>query len=105
MKDISGSGQLMHPNGGPVSSYNYDIFDFGTTNGEANIQRVCVEGNEEFYGYTAGMRDPFQPYNNLGAPRMMSTSKDGYSIYKQWIGGVAIFNPAKTGRFLNALYV
>lgn len=105
MKDDPIRNKLQHPDGGPVSSRVFDIFDFGTTNGEANIQRVKVEGSEEFYGYINGMRDAFQPYNNLGQPRQMASSKDGYSVYKQWIGGVMVKNPLKTGRYIPTMYV
>ena len=105
MKDDTNYNTMMHPNGGPVSSYIYDIFDFGTTNGEANIQKVKIKGNEEMYGYIPGMRDPYNPYNNLTTPRMMATSKDGYDVFKAWQGGVCIVNPLKTARFLPSMYV
>lgn len=104
MKDDHIHNPLMHKDGGTVASRTFDIFDFGTTNGKANIQQVAVTGNEEFYGYINGMRDAFNPYNNLGRPRQMASSKDGYSVYKQYIGGVAIFNPLKTARYLPVEY-
>lgn len=105
MKDDPIRNKLMHPDGGPVSSRVFDIFDFGTTNGQGNIQRVKVEGAEEFYGYINGMRDAFQPYNNLNTPRQMSSSKDGYAVFKQWIGGTLIKNPLKTGRYIPTAYL
>lgn len=105
MKDDMNYNTMMHPNGGPVSSYIYDIFDFGTTNGEPNIKKVVVKGQEEIYGYIPGLRDPFQPYNNLGSPRLMATSKDGYEVHKAWVGGVCIINPLKTARYIPTMYV
>jgi hypothetical protein len=100
MKDDPVRNKLMHPAGGLASSYIYDIWDVGTTNGQANIKKVVVKDNEEFFGYIPGMRDPFSPYNKLSSPRMMATSKDGYSVFKQYIGGVALTNPFKTGRII-----
>ena len=50
------------------------------------------------------MRDPYQPYNNLTTPRMMASSKDGYSVFKQWCGGIHVANPKKTGRYIPSIY-
>ena len=94
---------MRHPDGGLVSSRIYDIFDVGTTNGEANISKVSVKDEEEFFGYVPGLRDPFSPYNKRSEPRMMATSVDGYSVFKGFIGGVKITNPKKTARIIPAL--
>ena len=104
MKDNTIHNMLMHPSGGPVTSYIYDIYDFGTTNGKPNVQKIKVKDYEELYGYIGGMRDPYQPYNNLATPRMMSSSKDGYSVFKQWCGGIHMGNPKKTGRYIPTIY-
>lgn len=104
MKDNTIFNTLPHPSGGPITSYIYDIYDFGSTNGTPNVQQIKVKDYEELYGYVAGMRDPFQPYNNLSTPRMMSTSKDGYAVYKQWAGGIHVNNPKKTGRYIPTIY-
>ena len=86
-------------------SFDYfaDIFDVGTTNGEANISKVSVKDEEEFFGYIPGLRDPFSPYNKRSEPRMMATSVDGYSVYKGFIGGVKITNPKKTARIIPSI--
>jgi hypothetical protein len=84
---------MRHPDGGLASSYIYDIFDVGTTNGTSNISKVSVKDEEEFFGYIPGLRDPFSPYNKRTDPRMMATSVDGYSVFKGFIGGVKITNP------------
>lgn len=94
---------LLHPDGGLASSRIYEIFDVGTTNGEANISKVSVKDEEEFFGYIPGMRDPFSPYNKRTDPRMMATSVDGYSVFKGFIGGVKITNPKKTARILPSI--
>lgn len=94
---------MRHPNGGLASSYIYDILDVGTTNGNANISKVSVKDEEEFFGYIPGLRDPFSPYNKRSEPRMMATSVDGYSVYKGFIGGVKITNPKKTARVIPSI--
>lgn len=104
MKDNTISNTLQHPEGGPVTSYIYDIFDFGMTDDTPNIQRLKVGSYEELYGYIPGMRDPFNPYDNLSSPRLMATSKDGYAVFKQWAGGLHMNNPKKTGRYLPSMY-
>ena len=104
MKDNPIHNMQMHPEGGPITSRIYDIYDFGTTNGKANIQKLKVKDYEELYRYIPGMRDPFSPYNNLSAPGMAATSKDGYSVFKQWIGGLHVANPKKTGRLIPSIY-
>lgn len=104
MKDNTIHNMQMHPSGGPVTSYIYDIYDFGTTDRKPNVQRIKVADYEELYGYIPGMRDPFQPYNNLATPRMMASSKDGYSVFKQWVGGIHMANPKKTGRYIPSIY-
>ena len=104
MKDNTIHNVMTHPSGGPITSYIFDIFDFGTTNGKPNIQRLKVKDYEELFGYIAGMRDPYSPYNNLSSPRFMASSKDGYSVFKQWCGGVHVGNPLRTGRFIPTLY-
>jgi len=102
-KDDSVRNKLVHPDGGLVSSRTFDIWDFGTTNGKPNIQRVAVKGEEEFFRYIPGMRDPFTPYNKPTSPQMAASSVDGYAVYKQFIGGVMVRNPFKTGRIVPAV--
>ena len=104
MKDNTIHNMMMHPSGGPVTSYIYDIYDFGTTDRKPNVQKIKVKDYDELFGYIPGMRDPFQPYNNLTSPRMMATSKDGYSVFKQWVGGIHVGNPKKTGRYIPSIY-
>lgn len=103
MKDEQVRNKIYHPEGGLASSRIYDIWDFGTTGGKPNIQRVAVKDNEEFFKYIPGMRDPFTPYNKPSGPQMTASVVDGYSVHKQFIGGVMIHNPLKTGRILPAI--
>jgi len=104
MKDNTVYHTMMHPSGGPVTSYIYDIYDFGTTDGKPNVQQIKVKDYEELYAYIPGMRDPYQPYNNLSTPRMAATSKDGYAVFKQWVGGIHMTNVKKTGRYIPTIY-
>ena len=50
---------------------------------------------KKLYRYIPGMRDPFSAWNNLTAPGMAASSKDGYSVFKQWVGGLHMGNPKK----------
>jgi hypothetical protein len=103
MKDDPVRNKLIHPNGGLASSRTYDIWDFGTTNGKANIQRVAVKDNEEFFGYVPGLRNPFTPGNKASTPQMIASPVDGYSVYKMFIGGIMLRNPLKTGRIIPSI--
>lgn len=95
---------MAHPDGGKVASYIYDIFDFGTTNGQANIMRVMQRNFEETFGYIPGMVDPFSPGGKAGNPKPVNSSVDGYSVYGMKQRGIMIKNVIKTGRFIPALY-
>lgn len=103
MKDDPVRNKMWHPKGGLVSSRIYDIWDVGTSNGESNIKRVAVKDNEEFFKYIPGMRDPFTPYNKPTTPQMTASSVDGYSVYKQYIGGMKLMNPLRTGRIMPSI--
>ena len=47
--------KLLHPNGGPVFSYRYDIFDIGSMD-KPNIFKVAVKGQEgDFTSYQWGL--------------------------------------------------
>lgn len=103
MKDDPTRNKVQHPDGGLASSRIYDIWDFGTSNGKSNIQRVAVKDNEEFFKYIPGMRDPFSPGGKGDNPTPTSSPVDGYSVYKMFIGGIMVRNPFKTGRLIPAI--
>ena len=92
MKDNVIHNKDMHPNGGPVKSYHYDILDVGTYNGEANIVKVAQRGYEDIRGYEPGLRNPF---SLSGKPNIMSTSTDGYTQHRMWIGGSMVKDPTR----------
>lgn len=90
---------------GLASSYTYDIWDFGTTNGEPNIQKVTLKGNHEVHRYIPGLRDPYTPggegyAGDNGAAVMTASSKDGYSVFKAAWLGIMIRNVKRTGRLI-----
>lgn len=98
------AGKMLHPNGGYLSSYIYNIWDFGTNNGEPNIRKVAVKGDEEYYKYVPGFRDPFTP-GALGTSMTSTTNmEDAYEIGGMKIGSVVIENPLKTARYMPNLY-
>jgi len=92
MKDNTVHNKDLHPDGGPVSSYEYDILDIGTVNGEPNIQKVAQRGMEDIRGYEPGLRNPFSPTDQMS---VMSTSTDGYTHHRMWIGGVMVKDPTR----------
>jgi len=93
IKDDRVDNKELHPNGGVAESYVYDILDVGTSNGESNIRKVVCKGSEDIKGYIAGLRDPYSPFG--GAPKVMSTAIDGYSVHRMWIGGVQVTDPTR----------
>jgi hypothetical protein len=105
MKDSPIRNKIYHPEGGLLSSREYDLLDFGTANGDSNIKRVSLEGEEEIFKYIPGMRDPYSPYNNLTQPGVTSSSVDGYEVHKMFIGGVRIKNPMRCARILPSYIV
>jgi hypothetical protein len=88
---------------GLASSYIYDIWDFGTTNGEPNIQRVGLKGVNEVYKCIPGLRDPFSPTGSGETPGLTSSLVDGYTLGKAFWGGIMVRNVKKTGRLIPAV--
>jgi len=103
MLDNPVRNKVQHPDGGLASSREYNLWDFGTSSGEPNIQRVALKGDEEIYKYIPGMRDPFSPYNNQTKPGMTASSVDGYEVHKMFIGGLRVKNPMRTARIIPSL--
>lgn len=89
-----------HPDGGPLSSYEYLILDFGTSKGKPNIQKVGLKGGKgDAFRYIPGLRDPFTPTNSATAT--MTVSKvDGYEVLRSHVGGMKVHNPMRLARFI-----
>jgi len=58
MYDDKVRNKILHPDGGVLESYRYDILYIGAM-AEPNIQKIKVKGDDELRGYKAGIRDPF----------------------------------------------
>ena len=90
---------IKHPDGGLAESHRLTIMDFGTAQGEPNIQLVRVKGQEEEFMYIPGLRDPYSP-GGRGKTKLGATPVDGYEIHKADWCGVMIKNPARCGEWI-----
>lgn len=91
---------IPHPDGGLLSSYEYLILDFGTSQGKPNIQKVRVKGQEDIFKYIPGLRDPFTPNNSATKPGMTVSKVDGYEVLRAHTGGIKVHNPMRMARFI-----
>jgi len=90
---------IKHPDGGLAESHRMSIMDFGTSQGEPNIQLVRARGFEEQFAYIPGLRDPYTP-GGQGKPKIAATPVDGYEIHKaDWLG-VRVRNPLRMGEWV-----
>ena len=89
--------KVYHPDGGVTESYRYDIYDIGTTNGEANIRKVKKAGTDVIHKYIPGLRNPFSPDGEVSA---IGTAKDAWEEHKFYCGGVMVTDPSKTAHFI-----
>lgn len=103
MMDDNIRNKVYHPEGGLAKSREYMLLDFGTANGEANIQKVALKGDEEIFRYIPGLRDPYSPYNNTTAPGIAASSVDGYEVHRAFIGGIRVKNPMRTMRIIPSI--
>lgn len=97
-------GKVQHPNGGPVSSYIYNIWDIGTTNGKPNIQKVAIKGDEEYTSYVPGLRDPFTPGSLSQNMTMAAHGVDTYEVHKMYNASIMLRNPLKAARYIPNIY-
>ena len=96
--NINQSGyKIMHPLGGPASSYIFDILDLGSSV-SPNIQKCKIKGHpDEWRGYEAGMRNPFTgAWNN----DHMSNDEDAAVIHKMADSGIVVWDPTRTMRIM-----
>lgn len=92
MYDDPERNKIYHPNGGVAESYRYDIIDVGTADGEPNIRKVYVKGQEDIIGYVPGLRNPF---SLDGKNNIMANSTDGYTMHRAACLGAMIKNPMR----------
>ena len=102
-KDNPIRNKQVYPDGGKAASYEYDILDFGVTNGRPNIQRVELEGEGDIYALQLGIRSGFGSRGSEKMPAVVSTETDMDVIhYMSWIGAI-IWNPTKIVRLIPAM--
>jgi hypothetical protein len=92
--------KIYHPNGGVAESYRYDILDVGTIDGEPNIRKVYVRGQEDGLGYEPGLRNPFSP---SGERNIMANSTDGYTVHRWAVCGAMIKDPSRTAQIIPSI--
>jgi len=97
MYDDRNRNKLIHPNGGVVESYRYDIMDIGTTDGAPNIQKVGVKGQSVIHKYIPGLRNPFSPVGEMSA---IGSAEDAWEEHKMFIGGAIVRDPSRTASFI-----
>lgn len=100
MYDDRNRNKMLHPKGGVVESYRYDIMDIGTSQGAPNIQKVGVKGRPVIHRYIPGMRNPFSPD---GAMSAIGTSEDAWEEHKMFTGGAIVRDPSRTASFIQNL--
>lgn len=99
MYDDRNRNKMLHPDGGVVESYRYDIMDIGTTNGAPNIQRVGVKGQPIIHKYIPGLRNPYDPDGSFSA---IGTALDAWEEHKMFIGSAIVRDPSKTLSFISS---
>ena len=92
--------KLQHPDGGLAESRRYTIMDFGTANGQSNIAKVRIKGENDIYKYIPGLRDPFTPGGGATKPGISATSVDGYEVHRGYIGGIRVKNPMRMAELI-----
>jgi hypothetical protein len=90
--------KLHHPDGGTAESNRFTVMDFGTAQGEPNIQLVKQKNYEEIRAYRPGLRDPYTP----GGSKMKQTADgvDGFTIYRMAQCGIMVKNPMRMGEWI-----
>jgi hypothetical protein len=98
MYDDRNRNKMLHPKGGVVESYRYDILDIGTSEGAPNIQKVGVKGQPIIHKYIAGLRNPFSPD---GAVSAIGTAEDAWEEHKYYCGAAIVRDPSRTASFIH----
>lgn len=89
-----------HPDGGWTENYRYTIMNIGTTNGEANIQRVYPKGRRDLMWYVPGSTTPFGPNTSMSS--MGASAVDGYEVYFYTTQGIMLKNPLSCAELIYA---
>ena len=90
----------LHPvSGKPIESYRMTFLDFGSYDGEANIQKVVRKDREMVMGHTRGLVGPKVGHGKT-ISTMMSNAKDGYSVHFLTEQGIMVKNPTTSGELI-----
>lgn len=100
MYDDRNRNKMVHPKGGVVESYRYDIMDIGSSEGVPNIQKVGVKNNPMIHKYIAGLRNPYDPDGGFSA---IGTAEDAWEEHKFFCGAAIVRDPSRTASFINNL--
>lgn len=92
--------KVTHPEGGLAESHRMTIMDFGTADGEPNIQMVRANGLDEVFRYLPGLRDPYSAGGKGAGTGSMATTVDGYEIHKADWCGVMVRNPMRMAEWI-----
>ena len=96
-KDDNVRNKIRHPLGGLASSYEYDIFGFGSRDEKSNMQVVKLEGEEPIYGIVRGMRSAWGDTggSSMSNPKSIATPIDGSTLHYQDYVGSIVWDPTK----------
>lgn len=97
MYDDPARNKIRHQDGGLAESYRYDILDVGTSDGEANIRKVALKGQEDIMGYVPGLR---HPYKLDGSRNIMADPTDGYTLHRAAVLGAMVKDPTRTAALI-----
>lgn len=99
-KDDLKRNKIMHPLGGPASSYEYDIMGFGTKDEKSNMQIVRRSGETPQWGVEEGMRGFYKEKGSFMMPKRLSTAVDASTIHYLEPGiGAIVWDPTKIVRY------
>lgn len=99
-KDDLKRNKIMHPLGGPASSYEYDIMGFGAKDEKANMQIVRRKGETPIWGVEEGMRGFYKENGTFMSPKRLSTAVDASTIHYLEPGvGAIVWDPTKIIRY------
>jgi hypothetical protein len=93
--------KVLHPKGGVAESYRYDILDIGTKDGEPNIQKAMVKGQEDIRKWEYGLRNPFPSAPEFA---VMSNAVDGSTYHRAAMGiGAFVRDPSRTASLIPSI--
>lgn len=92
--------RTLHPvSGKPLESYRMTFLDFGSYDGESNIQKVVRKDREMSMWHTAGSVAPGAGHAKSKSV-LRSNAKDGYSVHFLTEQGIMVKNPTTSGELI-----